>query len=255
VAPKIPAKPSAVAAAAVVLALTAGCGDDGDDGKKALAAWAGQVCAVEVTGKIDDSKAALADIGIVVPNETPDALKARLVGDVTKLADANTAFAAALQKAGAPKVKDGEDQVLVLSNELRGAANGWNTIKSQLETLPTNDQKAFADGLRALQPTIEGSVTSSRVALDNLHKGKLGAALAAVPGCVGAPQSTSEAPRPVPASDTPSAPASSAPASGTPDPSASGSAGPDASPSGSASRSATSSASASTSRSATTSPR
>lgn len=186
-APKIPATLPALAALAAVVALTAGCGgDDGAEQKKALAGWAAQVCTAEVTGKIDASKTALADISVVVPAETPDALRTRLVADVAKLADANTAFARALGNAGDPKVKDGKEQRTALVAEQQALAVGWNTVKAQLEALPTNDQKAFADGLRALQPNIARTVTTSRAALDKLHTGELAHALAAVPGCVAA---------------------------------------------------------------------
>ncbi|WP_436787861.1 hypothetical protein [Yinghuangia sp. YIM S10712] len=238
---KIPVKLPTAAAVAAVLALTAACGGDGggDGDKKALAAWAAKVCGEEVTGKIDASQVALNDISLVIPGETPEALKARLVGDFTKLADANSAFASALQVAGDPKVKDAEEQVLLLGDELRANAQGWNAAKAELEALATNDQKAFADGLRALQPKITGSVTSSHAALDKLHTGRLGQALAAVPGCVG---SASAPPPSTPPAPTPSETAPSA--SGSPVAAPSGSASPSSSASGSASPSSTGSGSA-----------
>lgn len=255
VARKTPAiSPALAALAAAVMVLTAGCGDDGEDNTKKLADWANQVCTADVTGRIDASKTALDDIGTVVPNEAPEALKTRLVGDVAKLAEANTAFAASLDKAGPPEIKDGRAQLQVLTGDLRATAAGWTAVKTKLEELPTGDQKAFADALRALEPSITSSITVSRAALDKLHQGALGKALAAVPNCVSGPAApsdttpaTSPAPPadpvtdqppaspPVPPADTPS---SSASASDSASPSASSSASPSKSPSKSSTTSA-----------------
>lgn len=250
---KTPAKLPALTALAAVLVLTAGCGDDGkDDNGEKLAKWAGQVCTVDVTGRIDASKKALDDIGVVVTNETPEALKTRLVDDIAKFADANTAFAAALDKAGPPEIKDGRAQLQVLTGDLRATAAGWTAVKTKVEELPTGDQKAFADALRALQPSIVGSVTVSRAALDKLHQGALGKALAAVPSCVTGPAAPSDAATTAPPANPPVAdPASSAP----PQPSGSSSPAPSSgSPSGSPSGSASGSPSASSSGSSSAKP-
>lgn len=241
---KIPAKLSTAAAVAAVLVLTASCGGGGDGDNKALEDWAAKVCAEDVTRKIDESQGALNDISLVVNGETPDALKARLVADVVKLADANSALAAALAAAGDPKVKGSDEQIRLVAQDLDATTQGWNTVKEQLEALPTHDQKAFADGLAALQPNITGSVTSSHAALEKLHTGRLGQALAEVPGCAG---SASAPPASTPPAPTPSASTSSAPASPVSTPSGSASSSSDASasasPSSSASDSGTGSAS------------
>lgn len=230
---KIPAKLPKVAAVAAALVLAAACGGGGGDDegdKQALDAWAAKVCAADVTGKIDESQAALNDISLVIDGETPDALKTRLVADVVKLADANGALATALDAAGDPKVKGSDEQIRLVGEDLDATTQGWNTVKEQLEALRTDDQKAFADGLTALQPSITSSVTSSHAALEKLHTGRLGQALAEVPGCAG---SASAPPASAPPAPSPSEPAPSAPES------------PAASPSGSASASSGGTASAS----------
>lgn len=233
---KIPAKLSTAAAVAAALVLTASCGGDGDgDGdNKALKDWAAKVCAADVTGKIDASQAAINDISLVVVGETPDALKARLAADVVKLADANSALAAALDTAGDPKVKGSDEQIRLVGDDLDATTKAWNAVKEQVEALPTNDQKAFADGLTALQPSITSSVTSTHGALEKLHTGQLGQALAEVPGCAG---SASAPPASAPPAASPSESAPSAPAS------------PVATPSGSASSSSRGTASTSPSSS------
>lgn len=245
----------AAAALAVVLAAASACGGDGG-GNKDLAKWAAKVCTKEVTGKIDESRVALNDIAVVVPNENPDVLKGRLVADFGKLADANTAFAAALERAGDPGAKPAREQAAAVAAELRANAGGWTTVKGQLEAVPSTDQRAFADGLRTLEPSIRGSVASSQAALAKLHTGDVGRALGKVPGCVGtpapppppAPAPSSPAPpppAPEPASSSPAPASPSATESASPSPSASGS------PSGSASPTRSSSASRSASATAT----
>lgn len=248
-----PAKLAACAVLAAALTAAAGCGGgDGDKNEKDLAAWANKVCTTEVTGKIDASQGALADMASVVKGETPDVLKARLAADVTKLAEADTALANTLDQAGDPKVKNGGAQRAAVSAELRAAATGWMSLRSAFESLPTNDQKSFAEALKALDPEITKYGTSSRTALENLHRGELGKALGKVPGCaatepVPAPAGTGAASSPAPGQAAPAGGESGSPAaSGSASPSGSGSPAPgdSASPSGSASASPSGSASA-----------
>ncbi|MCF2529238.1 hypothetical protein [Yinghuangia soli] len=215
VAPKIPANLAVAAACAAVLALTAGCSDDGDGKNKSLAGWAAKVCTADVTAKIDESKTALADISVVLPGEKPDALRTRLAEDVSRLAAANTALADALGRAGDPDVDGGKEQRAALVSEQLAIATGWHTVKTQLEALPTADQKAFADGLRALQPSIAGTVTTSNAALEKLHTGELGKALAAVSGCVASLPAAGGASS-APGTASGSAPATTAPPASAP---------------------------------------
>ncbi|NUP33222.1 MAG: hypothetical protein HOU01_16095, partial [Streptomycetaceae bacterium] len=191
-----PAKLAACAVLAAVLTAAAGCsgGGDGDKNEKELAAWANKVCTAEVTGKIDASQGALADMASVVKGETPDVLKARLAADVTKLAEADTALANTLDQAGDPKVKNGGAQRAAVSAELRAAATGWMSLRSAFESLPTTDQKTFAEALKALDPEITKYGTSTRTALENLHRGDLGKALGKVPGCAATVPSPAPAP-------------------------------------------------------------
>ncbi|MFI6981886.1 hypothetical protein ACIBSV_25275 [Embleya sp. NPDC050154] len=230
-----------VSALVLASALTA-CGggdDDKNDEKKKkqaeLRAWAAKVCAVEVTARIDEARVALADVGKVIPNEQPATLRTRLAADISRLADADNALADAIDRAGIPAVADGATLRTSVVAELRNAAKGWAGIQAKMESLATDKQNVFADGLRSLNPEIEGLRASAHTALDKLHRGEPGKALAAVPGCAaGKPDALPTAP-------VTSAPTSAAPG-GTPSAGASGAA-PSASgsPSASASASTTSS--------------
>ncbi|MGW1989716.1 hypothetical protein [Embleya sp. NPDC001921] len=229
-----------VSALVLASALTAcgGGGDDKNDEKKKqqaeLRAWAAKVCAVDVTARIDEARVALADVGKVIPNEQPATLRTRLAADISRLADADNALADAIDRAGIPAVPDGATLRTSVVAELRNAAKGWAGIQARMESLATDKQNVFADGLRSLNPEIDGLRASAHTALDKLHRGEPGKALAAVPGCAaGKPDALPTAPV--------SAPTSGAPG-GTPSAGASGAA-PSASGSPSASSSASSSAS------------
>ncbi|MEU0940662.1 hypothetical protein [Embleya sp. NPDC005971] len=226
-----------VSALVLASALTAcGGGDDKNDENKKkqaeLRAWAAKVCAVEVTARIDEARAALADVATVIPNEQPATLRTRLAADISRLADADNALADALDKAGIPAVSDGAALHTSVVAELRNTAKGWAGIQTKVAGLATEQQNVFADGLRSLNPEIDGLRVSSHTALDKLHRGDAGKALAAVPGCAaGKPDA-------VPTAPVPSAPATGA----TPTTGASG-ATPRTSASASASSTASSTAS------------
>ncbi|MGR6997259.1 hypothetical protein ACU686_02715 [Yinghuangia aomiensis] len=141
------------------------------------------------------------------------------------LAEADTALANTLDRAGDPKVKNGGAQRAAVSAELRAAATGWMSLRSAFESLPTTDQKTFAEALKALDPEITKYGTSTRTALENLHRGDLGKALGKVPGCAATVPSPA-APAPSDGASSP-APGQAAPAGGASgSPAASGSASP-----------------------------
>ncbi|MET7298936.1 hypothetical protein [Embleya sp. NPDC005575] len=189
-----------VSALVLASALTAcGGGDDKNDENKKkqaeLRAWAAKVCAVDVTARIDEARVALADVDKVIPNEQPATLRTRLAADISRLADADNALADAIDKAGIPAVSDGAALRTSVVEELRNAAKGWAGIQAKVEGLVIDKQNVFADGLRSLNPGIDGLRASSHTALDKLHRGDAGKALAAVPGCAaGKPDAIPTAP-------------------------------------------------------------
>lgn len=150
-----------VSALVLASALTAcGGGDDKNDENKKkqaeLRAWAAKVCAVDVTARIDEARVALADVDKVIPNEQPATLRTRLAADISRLADADNALADAIDKAGIPAVSDGAALRTSVVEELRNAAKGWAGIQAKVEGLVIDKQNVFADGLRSLNPGIDG---------------------------------------------------------------------------------------------------
>ncbi|OPC82250.1 hypothetical protein B4N89_16100 [Embleya scabrispora] len=229
-----------VSALVLASALTACGGGDGksDEDKKKqadLKAWAAKVCATEVTARIDEARAALADVDKVVPNEPPTTLRTRLAVDVSRLADADNALADAIDKASIPAVPDGATLRMSVVDELRNAAKGWTGIQHRIEGLATDQQNVFADGLRSLGPEIDALRASSNTALNKLHRGEAGKALASVPGCAAGKADV------IPTAPATSVPTTGASPSGTPkgstapsSPAASGSTAPSSPPPSSA---------------------
>lgn len=217
-----------------------GGGDDGKNEKKQarLDEWAAQVCAADVTTRIDDARAALADVKTVIADEQPASLRSRLSADIGKFADADTGLAEVLARAAAPPVSGGAELRASVVEELRTAAKGWEALQVEVDGLAVDKQNRFADGLRTLAPEIEALQASSHVALEKLHRGETGKALAAVPGC----EAVAEEP-PVTATAIPSAGSTGAPkGTSSAKPSASTSSRPSASASESASESPSGSA-------------
>ncbi|MYW05975.1 hypothetical protein, partial [Streptomyces sp. SID3343] len=197
-----------VSALVLASALTAcSSGDDGksDEKKKKaeLQVWAAKVCAADVTTRIDDARVALADVGKVIAGEQPATLKTRLAADIAKLADADNKLAEGIDRAGPPAVPDGPVLRTTVVAELQSAAKGWGAIQAKIEGLSTDQQNVFADGLRSLDPEIKAMQASSHTALDKLHRGEAGKALAAVPGCAAA-KTDPAAPAATPSAGAPS---------------------------------------------------
>jgi hypothetical protein len=242
----LPRRPRRRRAAAALLAAALGAaaltacssGDDGDKKKRErLEHWAAQLCTPEVVSAIDASRTALTDVARVVPGETPEQLRGRLSADVARVAEGDTRLAAALDRAGAPDVKDGAALRADLTGELRASAQRWNDLRAKIDALPVDAQNTFATALRALDPDIQALGTTSRAALGRLHSGETGQALAAVPGC------SATAPTPPPAGNPQPGTTAAPEQPAAPSASASTSAGASASPSASGSASASPSAS------------
>ncbi|MGW1172817.1 hypothetical protein ACWD4P_03755 [Kitasatospora sp. NPDC002543] len=249
----------AVPALGVLLAFGAvGCGGD-DNNSKQLESWASNVCGA-AKDPIAQAQTALADTGQVKTGEAPADLQKRLSTDIGRLAKTNQDIAAAIDTAGAPKVKDGATLQKDTVDELKKAADGYLEVQKKLDALPNDDQAKFADGLRSVADQVQQLASLSTQAQSKLQHGDLGAAMAKQDGCkpspttaptggasgsagtgasgTPAPGGTGTAPAPGPgATDAPSAPATT-PAAGPTDgasPAATGATTAPASPAPSAS--------------------
>ncbi|MFJ6379628.1 hypothetical protein ACIQI7_06390 [Kitasatospora sp. NPDC092039] len=177
----------AVPALGVLLAFGAvGCGDDGKQNSKQLDSWASTVCGA-AKGPITQAQTALADTGQVKTGEAPADLQKRLSTDIGRLAKTNQDIAAAIDSAGAPKVKDGAALQKDTVDELKKAADGYVEVQKKLDALPNNDQAKFADGLRSVADQVQQLASLSTQAQSKLQRGELGAAMAKQEGCKPSP--------------------------------------------------------------------
>ncbi|MFJ9441900.1 hypothetical protein ACIRRH_08505 [Kitasatospora sp. NPDC101235] len=175
----------AVPALGVLLAFGAvGCG--GDDNSKQLESWASNVCGA-AKDPIAQAQTALADTGQVKTGEAPADLQKRLSTDIGRLAKTNQDIAAAIDAAGAPKVKDGATLQKDTVDELKKAADGYVEVQKKLDALPNNDQAKFADGLRSVADQVQQLASLSTQAQSKLQRGDLGAAMAKQEGCKPSP--------------------------------------------------------------------
>lgn len=171
----------AVPALGALLAFGAvGCGDD--DNSKQLTEWASNVCGA-AKDPIAQAQAALADTGQVKTGESPADLQKRLSADISRLAKTNQQIAEAIDKAGAPKVDDGEALRKDTVAELNKAAEGYLEVQKKLDGLPNADQSKFADGLRSVADQVQQLASLSTAAQSKLQRGELGAAMAKQDGC------------------------------------------------------------------------
>jgi hypothetical protein len=169
----------AVPAAGLLLAFGAvACSDN----SKQLEGWATTVCDA-AKDPIAQANAALTDTGRVKQGETPDQLRTRLSGDIAVLGRANQQIAAAVDRAGAPKVDNGAALQAQAVAELGKAATGYQTVQKKVDSLPTGDQAKFADGLKSVGDQVQQLAQLSSSALDRLQTGDLGKAIAKQPGC------------------------------------------------------------------------
>ncbi|KOT41962.1 small secreted protein [Streptomyces caelestis] len=166
--------------AVLVLALT-GCG--GDDGNEKLDAWAKQVCdAVQPqAAKIKSANAAIQKE--TSDNSTPEEVQKADSKAFQDMSDAYKAIGAAVNKAGAPDVEDGEKKQKDAVKELNGISASYASLKKQVDGLDTGDQAEFADGLKDIAAELDKLGKSGSNALSTLEEGEVGEAMSRQPSC------------------------------------------------------------------------
>jgi hypothetical protein len=176
--------------AVLVLALSGCTGDDGDD---KLDAWAKQVCdAVKPQAKkIQDANAA-------IQKETSDNSEPEQVQKTDSVAfgdmsEAYKAMGAAVSKAGAPDVEDGEKKQQDAVKELNGLSASYADLQKRVDKLDTKDQAEFAEGLKDIAGRLDKLGKSGSDALKALEEGEVGEAMQKQESCKSASASASPA--------------------------------------------------------------
>ncbi|MFD8518750.1 small secreted protein [Streptomyces capillispiralis] len=166
--------------AVLVLALT-GCG--GDDSNEKLDAWAKQVCdAVQPqAAKIRSANAAIQKE--TSDNSTPEEVQKADSKAFQDMSDAYRAIGAAVTKAGAPDVENGEKKQTDAVKELNGISASYASLKKQVDGLDTDDQAKFADGLKDIASELDKLSKSGNDALSALEEGEVGEAMSRQSSC------------------------------------------------------------------------
>ncbi|MDQ0750253.1 archaellum component FlaC [Streptomyces africanus] len=171
---------AALSGGAVLVLALSGCG--GDDNEK-LDSWAKEVCdAVQPQAKKIESANAS------IQKETSDNSKP---ADVQKtdaqafqdMSDAYKAIGAAVTKAGAPDVENGEKKQQDAVKELNTISSSYASLKKQVDGLDTKDQGKFADGLKDIATELDKLGKSGNDALRTLEEGEVGQAMARQSSC------------------------------------------------------------------------
>ncbi|MFI8305243.1 small secreted protein [Streptomyces sp. NPDC085927] len=167
--------------AVLVLALT-GCGSSDDNNEK-LNSWADQVCgAVQPQAKkIQSANAAIQKE--TSDNSTPEEVQKTDSKAFQDMSDAYKAIGAAVTKAGAPDVENGEKKQTDAVKELNSISSSYASLKKQVDGLDTDDQAKFADGLKDIATELDKLSKSGNDALKTLEEGEVGEAMARQASC------------------------------------------------------------------------
>ncbi|MFE6282406.1 small secreted protein [Streptomyces sp. NPDC057877] len=174
--------------AVLVLALT-GC--SGDDGNEKLDAWAKEVC-----DGVQPQAKKIADANAAIQKQTSDNSKPEEVQKTDSqafedMSEAYKAIGAAVNKAGAPDVENGEKKQQDAVKELNGISSSYASLQKQVDELETKDQAKFADGLKDIATELETLSKSGNDALKALEEGEVGEAMNRQESCKSATSSAS----------------------------------------------------------------
>lgn len=166
--------------AVLVLALS-GCSSD--DSSEKLNSWAKEVCdAVQPQAKkIEAANAAIQKE--TSDNSTPAEVQKTDAQAFQDMSDAYKAIGAAVTKAGAPDVENGETKQKNAVKELNEISASYAALVTQVNKLVTKDQAKFADGLKNVATALNKLSTSGSDALKTLEEGDVGKAMAKQESC------------------------------------------------------------------------
>ncbi|MGY6024111.1 small secreted protein [Streptomyces spinosirectus] len=173
---------AALSGGAVLVLALSGCSSDKGSNDK-LDAWAKQVCdAVQPQAK----KVEAANTAIqkeTSDNSTPEEVQKTDAQAFQDMSDAYKAIGAAVQKAGAPDVDNGEKKQTNAVKELDQISASYASLKTQVDKLDTKDQAKFADGLKDIATSLDKLSKSGNDALKTLEEGDVGKAMAKQESC------------------------------------------------------------------------
>ncbi|MFI9611433.1 small secreted protein [Streptomyces sp. NPDC052023] len=172
---------AALSGGAVLVLALSGC--TSDDGDEKLDAWAKQVCdAVQPQAK----KIAAANSAIqkeTSDSSTPEEVQKTDAAAFQDMSDAYKAIGAAVSKAGAPDVENGDKKQQDAVKELNTISSSYASLKKQVDALDTKDQAKFADGLKDIATELDKLSQSGSNALTTLEEGEVGQAMAKQETC------------------------------------------------------------------------
>ncbi|MEU0189176.1 small secreted protein [Streptomyces afghaniensis] len=171
---------AALSGGAVLVLALSGCG--GDDNEK-LDSWAKEVCdAVQPQAKkIESANASIQKE--TSDNSKPEDVQKTDAQAFQDMSDAYKAIGAAVTKAGAPDVENGEKKQQDAVKELNAISSSYASLKKQVDGLDTKDQGKFADGLKDIATELDKLGKSGNDALRTLEEGEVGQAMARQSSC------------------------------------------------------------------------
>lgn len=180
---------AALSGGAVLVLALSGCSSD--DSSDKLNSWAKEVCdAVQPQArKIEAANAAIQKE--TSDNSTPEAVQKTDAQAFQDMSAAYKAIGAAVTKAGAPDVDNGETKQKNAVKELNTISTSYASLQQQVEKLDTKDQGKFADGLKDIATELDKLSTSGSDALKTLEEGDVGKAMAQQESCKSASSSAS----------------------------------------------------------------
>lgn len=172
---------AALSGGAVLVLALSGCSSD--DSSEKLNSWAKDVCdAVQPQAKkIEAANAAIQKE--TSDNSTPEEVQKTDAQAFQDMSDAYKAIGAAVTKAGAPDVENGETKQKNAVKELNDISASYASLKTQVGKLDTKDQAKFADGLKDVATALNKLSTSGSDALKTLEEGDVGKAMAKQESC------------------------------------------------------------------------
>ncbi|MFI6278261.1 small secreted protein [Streptomyces sp. NPDC050988] len=180
---------AALSGGAVLVLALSGCSSD--DSSDKLNSWAKQVCDAVQPQAVKIEAANTAIQKQTSDNSTPADVQKTDSKAFQDMSDAYKAIGAAVDKAGAPDVDDGEKKQKDAVTELNTISSSYADLKKQVDDLDTKDQAKFADGLKGIATQLDKLSQSGNNALKKLEEGDVGKAMAKQESCKSATGSPS----------------------------------------------------------------